>query len=182
MTGMARKARLVTTLATFLVLAAAAYAQTGFLIFTQGQQAIDGYFEGGKLKQEHLDKMNAQLKEVPKELVSLFGNNRINIYVTLDDGSTTSYYTATTGGRVAEVLKGTKDDADLEVRLPESTIDRIALSKDPVGEFLGAMGDGEIKYRGLTPEGEAKGIIVNITTMVAGFFNGLFDFIAGLFK
>ncbi len=153
---------------------------TGFMVLTQSKQALEGYFEGGALKQIYIDQMNAQAGQVPGQIASLFGNNKINIHITLDDGSVMGYYAETRDAKVSQVLEGTKAGADLEIRLSEGTIDRIALSKAPVDEFLKAMGSGEIKYRGLTPEGEAKGLIVNVTTAVVGFFKGLFDFISGL--
>lgn len=155
---------------------------TGFMVLTQNRQAMDSFFEGGALKAQYLEQMNAQMGRAPAQITSLFGNNKINLRITLDDGSGADYYFSTHGGKAAEVLQGAKADADLEIRLSEATIDRIALSKDPIDEFLKAMGSGEIKYTGLTPEGETKGLIVNVTTSVARFFKGILDFFASLFK
>ncbi|GEM_PF-5424456 len=155
---------------------------TGFMILSKNKQLADSYFEGGRLKAQYIEQMNAQIGKAPPQLTSLFGNNKINIYLTLDDGADSIYYVNTQGGKVIKVLQGAKSDADLEIKAAEKTIDRIALSKDPVGEFLKAMGSGEIKYTGLTPEGETKGLIVNVMTGVASFFKGILDFLSSLFK
>ena len=177
--------KIISVLALGIVLLLGGFAASepaGFVVFTQNKAAIDGLFEGGKLSQKYIDQMNEQAGQVPRPLVSLFGNNKINLHITADDGSVSSYYMSTESGKIVEVLKGTKGDADLEVRATEAALDKIANAKDPADAFLKAMGpSGGIKYTGLTPEGETKGLIVNVVTTVAGFFKGILDFFAGLF-
>ena len=101
----------------------------GFMVLSQNKDKADLYFENGKLKQQVLGQINAQAAKAPKELTALFGNNKINVKITLDNGSTASYFVRTNGGKVAEVLQGTRNDADLEVKVKESTIDRVSKSK-----------------------------------------------------
>ena len=155
---------------------------TGFVVLTQGKSQIESFFEGGKLKQQTVDEINVQLESAPEQLVSLFGNNRVNLYVALDDGSVMDYYIRTEGEKVVEVLQDSKGDADLEVRLGENTIDRIIESSDPLDVFLKAMNSGEKKYTGLTPEGETKGALVRVISMLADFFKGIIEFISKFLK
>ncbi|VVB99150.1 Uncharacterised protein [uncultured archaeon] len=160
----------------------ASAAPTGFFVLTQSKDAINAYFDNGKLKQGVVDQINEQLNAAPKELLSVFGNNKINFAITLDDNSQMDYYAHTVNGKVAEIFQGKKNEADLEVRLNEATIDRIVLSKEPLNEFLNAVSSGEIKYIGLTPEGEAKGAVMNIATAIMNFLKGIVDFFSRFIK
>lgn len=166
----------------FALAAIVAAEPTGLAVLTQNKALADSFFENGKLKQVYVDQINEQLKAAPPELLNLFGNNKINAYITLDDGSVLSYYVKTENGKISEVLQGTKDDADLEIRVSEGTIEKIAQSKDPIDSSLKALTSGEIKYRGLTPEGETKGMVVNVVTTVAGIFKGIVEFFSSLFS
>ncbi|PIN85142.1 MAG: hypothetical protein COV47_03770 [Candidatus Diapherotrites archaeon CG11_big_fil_rev_8_21_14_0_20_37_9] len=154
---------------------------TGFALLTGNHNLIDAYFDNGKLKQPVVDEINENLEGVPDQLFSFFGSDKINIYVTYTDGSVHDYWALTQDNLLVELHQGTKEDATIEIRINEKTVDRLFLSKKPFSEFLTAMNSGEIKYKGLNFEGKVKETTVGVTTTVVGAVVNVWDFFTGLF-
>lgn len=158
-------------------------AVSPLVVLSKNKWAADLYFtEGGELKQEVLSKMNAQADKVPAELLAIFANKKLNIYVILDDGSVMEFYARTGAKSVDAVAKGVRQGADIEIRLSEPTVDRIYNSKDPVPEIVKAISSGEINYKGLTTEGQISSTAVNAGAGLFSFIDGVINFIKSFFK
>ncbi len=156
--------------------------KSGFVILTQNKSEINSYFESGKMKQEKINEINSQIKNVPEQLFELFGGDTINIYITFDDGSVEEYWAVTEKNKLKELYTGINTSANVEIKLRELTVDRIVNSKNPLQRFLSAMNSGEIEYNGLDNEGKLKELTVSVTTGVMGFFTGAIGFVAELFS
>ena len=154
----------------------------GFVLLIKNSDLIDSYFENGKLNQEVIDAINSQIDNVPEQLFELFGDNKINFYVKFDDGSTNGFFAITKKNKLEELFSGTNNLADIEIKLKESTIDRIILSKNPFEEFINAKNSREIEINGLTIGGHIKTAVVGVTTTILGVVNGVAGFFGGFFN
>ncbi|HIH09859.1 MAG TPA: hypothetical protein HA254_04270 [Candidatus Diapherotrites archaeon] len=151
----------------------AAQDPTGNVILTQNKALIDSSFENGKLKQPVVDGINSRLGSVPEGILALFGNSRTNVYVEFDDATVQSYWAIMKNNRLKEVASGARGEADAEIKVKESTIERISFSADPVSEFTAAINSGEITYNGLSPQGQVQGIFVRVSSVIFDILNKL---------
>jgi len=172
---------IVVALGIILVLPSGQTNSTGLVLLMQNKETIDSYFTDGKLNQNILDEINKNAENVPEQLFSLFGNNKINMYVEFEDGSVNEYWAQTEKNKVTEVRQGARSLADIEIKIKETTINKLALSEEPFDEFLDAMNSGEIEYKGLTFEGTIKSATVSVTTTLVGIAKGIADFFSGIF-
>ena len=161
-----------------MVLLPMVQANISWLIFlTQNKDQIDSYFESGRIKEETRELINSNSENLPPEVLSIFVDNKLNIHIEFDDGSIQEYYAVTQEGKILQLLQGSSEEADNEIIVKESTVDRIVESGDPITELINAMNAGEIKYNGLTLGGMVKSSVVGFGSFIAGiigFFVGLF--------
>lgn len=157
----------------------ASAGQTGFAVLTESRDQFDAQFTDGKLNQEVVDQINVQMRDAPAPALILFGKNKANVYMTYDDGTVRSYWIWTQNNLVNEISLGARSDADTEVRVNESTVDRIVNSANPFNELVNALSSGEIQYNGLTASGQMSGIIVSIAAKIIGVILGLLHFFTG---
>ncbi|MFH1391484.1 MAG: hypothetical protein ABIH20_04200, partial [Candidatus Diapherotrites archaeon] len=151
----------------------------GFFLLTQNQEVIDSYFVNDKLNEEVIHEINENLDNVPEQLFELFGDNKLNIYVEFDDGSTKDYWAKTANGKLVQLFKDARSNVDIEIFLKKSTIDRLVSSSDPFDEFIKAMNSSEIKTEAKTVNGHIKSASVGVTTTVIGAVSGIIGFFSG---
>ncbi len=154
---------------------------SGFAVLAHDRQSVDSYFENGDLKPEYVNLINLNTKNVPDQLFEMFGSDKINIYITYNDGTTQDYYAITEKNRLKELRKGARNDAAIEIRFAEKTISRLMDSEKSFDDFIEAMNSGEIKYKGLNIGGSIKQASVNVSTNVIGIISKAVNFFAGLF-
>ena len=163
-----------------LFLAGTAFsASSGLVVLSQHKEEANSIFENGEIKGELLSKINSNMDRVPEPVFMLFGNKRINAYIELDDGSIVEYFVKVGEKTVETIAQGARTQADLEVRVKESTIERIASSQDPVSELTAAISSGEITYKGLTIGGSINSFLVNLAASLFGVLEGLLKFFSG---
>jgi len=144
---------------------------------------LDNYFDNNNyLKKEILSKINEQTGKVPNELLLIFANKKINIYITMVGGSIKEFYAKTNSKTFDEISKGSRKDVDLEVRLDESTLLKIYNSEEPISELAKAISSGEISYKGVTNEGKINSATINIVAGLLSFIDEIKNFILGFFK
>jgi len=151
----------------------------GFFLLTQNKELIDSYFVNDKLNEEVIHEINENLDNVPEQLFGLFGDNKMNIYVEFDDGSIQDYWAHTEKNKLVQLFKGERNNADIEVKLKESTVNKIVTAEDPFEEFINAKNSGEIETNGLTIGGHLKNVAVGVTTTIVGVANGIVGFFGG---
>jgi len=172
---------IVISIGLVLVLPTGQANTNGLVLLLSNKDTIDSYFIEDRLKEEIIQEINYNISNVPEQLFELFGNNKINIFVTYDDESVGDFWVHTEGNRVVDFRKGARTQADIELRINENTIFRILESDDPFNEFLEAMNSGEIEHKGLTLGGTITSVTVGITTTVLGVVNAVVNFFGGLF-
>jgi hypothetical protein len=144
---------------------------------------LDNYFDNNNhLKKEILSTINEQTSKVPNELILIFANKKINVYITSDEGLVKEFYAKTNNKTFDEISKGARMDADLEVRLNEATLLKIYNSKEPISELVKSISSGEIKYNGITNEGKINSTTINIVAGLLSFIDEIKNFIFGFFK
>jgi len=151
---------------------------TGFAsILTAKDFEDSGNFDSeGSLKQEYVNQINENIGGVPEYIFKLFGSDKINIYVELNDGSTSIYNVTTEANKVVQLSKGENKNATINVEISEKVIEDIMGSETPLNEFLGAFNSGKIKYSGSGVEGKVKETGVGITVGIMGAINGIISF------
>lgn len=161
-----------------LILAASVFASvsTAFVFLTQNKEAVANLFEEGKLKESQIELINSQLGNAPDTLTGIFSNKKINVYITLDSGEINSYYAETGDKKVNAVYLGERNEADLEVKAKEITIDEIVKSDRPAKALADAIGSGEIEYNGLTAEGKTNSAIVSVGSSIYSFISTIAGF------
>jgi len=172
---------LILALAVVLFMPAGRANTNGFVLLTKNQELIDSYFINDKLNEEIIHEINENLDNVPEQLFELFGDNKLNIYVEFDDGSTKDYWAKTANGKLVQLFKDARSNADIEIFLEESTIDRLVSSPNPFDEFINAMNSGEIKTQAKTVNGHIKSASVGVTTTIIGAAFGVIGFFGNLF-
>ena len=78
-----------------------------------------------------------------------FGNERMNIYITREDGSMLNFSINITNAGIAEFKKGEIENPTIKVHTTEQALRSIIDSPDSRGALLEALRDGEIKYEGV---------------------------------
>jgi hypothetical protein len=157
---------------------------TGFASIITAKDAANSneFFDAtGNLKQEYISEINQNIGGVPEYIFKLFGSDNINIYVELNDGSTSVYNVTTQQNKVVQLGKGINEKANIEVRLSENVIEGIINSKEPLKEFLDAFNSGKIKYKGIGVEGKVKETGVGVTVGILGAINGIISFFGQMF-
>ena len=157
---------------------------TGFAsIITVKEVAESGQFfdEKGKLRVDYINQINQNLDGVPEYLFKLFGSDNINIYVGLNDGSTSTFNVTTQSNKIVQLSKGTNPEANIKIELGEQVIQDILDSDAPLDEFLNAFNSGKIKYSGAGIEGKVKETGVGVTVGIIGLINGIISFLLSIF-
>jgi hypothetical protein len=106
---------------------------------------------------------NQQVDSVPRIIITLFGNERINVYLT-GCSSDCEIGLVTSDGRAVELRKGEISDPTMRVWMEESLLERILDSHDARGDFITALNNGDIKVEGV---GILKKIKLTLVKLVA---------------
>ncbi len=94
---------------------------------------------------------NENIDQVPAFVSLIFGNQRINLYIS-ENGSETVIGVQTDGTKITELSKEPFDEPTMSVYIARSLIDEGLAAKhtDPVSVFTDAWNNGEIKYEAHT--------------------------------
>ena len=111
---------------------------------------------------------------IPAPVKQLFGNETINVFVAMSDGSTETVGIKTKNEKLEEIEYGGFENETLHVFVSEETIREILVSDDPMDAVMTALKNGKIAYQGVGLASAAKfGIL--------GFLQGILAFFASLF-
>ena len=91
----------------------------------------------------------------PEIIRWVFGNERVNIYITLDNGSVLNF-NSNIRGDMAELKTGKNPDPTINVYTSEHTLQSIVNSPDSFDAFWTALRAGDIKYEGVGIVNEGK--------------------------
>ncbi|MBD3310536.1 hypothetical protein GF351_04915 [Candidatus Woesearchaeota archaeon] len=125
------------------------------------------------------DDLEHDLKEVdisglPKPMVNLVGNERINIYIKMDDTSVVAAGIVTKEGRIESFQKNELENPTLKVFTSEYTIRNIKESQDPLKAAQQAIREQEIRYEPVGLGNKIKYGTVGTVMRVFGWVQSLF--------
>ncbi len=90
-----------------------------------------------------------QGKELPGFAAAIFGTERINVYISSDDGDLEFVSLVTEDKKIKSVQEGQSEDATLNLYISEETIKKIDDSQDVVGAAQKALESKEITYEAI---------------------------------
>lgn len=117
---------------------------------------------------------NKNSGKMPSFVRTLFGNERINAQITLNNGTVVLIGGVTENGKIIEAKEGGIGNPTMEVFVSESALNEIQSSKDPTGAFKGALDSKRLSYRGVSTGAKIKLSIVSIAARAYFFLRGLF--------
>lgn len=114
------------------------------------------------------EQFNLNLDQVPRFVKSMFGNERMNIFINTGEGER-EFYVVTKKGSILELKEGSLDDPSLDMWSDQETIDRISESENPTTELRSALKSKEIRY-------ETHAVPTKIRMGLARFSFGVYSF------
>lgn len=93
------------------------------------------------------DSYNENIGKVPGFIKTMFGNERINAALTLENGSIESFGIITKKGKVVSIQKGFIDNPSLFVKTDETTINRFLESSNQVAYIRNALNTKAIDFQ-----------------------------------
>jgi hypothetical protein len=108
---------------------------------------------------------NQKVDNVPRIIITLFGNERVNVFLTgcavdCEIGLVTS------DGRAVELKKGEVGDPTMKAWMEESLLKRIMDSHDARGDFITALNNGDIRVEGVGIFKKIKLILVKLAARI----------------
>lgn len=122
----------------------------------------------------HLDELkleyNNQIDRVPNYAKTIFGNERIIVYITRLDGSRVVLSAETKNGELLTLTTNSFSNYTMEVRVSEKTIDDIESAPKPADRLMAALTQKEIDYKALRFSTSAKIWFSRIFLRIYGLF------------
>jgi ribosomal protein L25 (general stress protein Ctc) len=109
--------------------------------------------------------------EIPPLILQLFGNETVNIFIDMDDGTTETVGVKTVNGRLEGIVYGGYASPTLHVFVSEQTVREIAYSESPIETGVAALETGKIKYQGV-------GLFNFIRFSFVGIFQSIMRFLS----
>jgi len=131
--------------------------------------------EKGKPTQETLgliEKANEYSEKVPDSIKAVFGSERINAEIELENGEKERIGIELRNGKIKALQKGYLKNATIEAKTDEETIQRIIGAEDKAKELKKALDDESIKYKPI-------GTISTLKITITKFLYDAFSFITG---
>ena len=152
------------------------YRIVGLVISTGGidQRTFEpeGFEEADKEKplfellREYVPVYNENVDNLPGFIKRISGNERINLEIVLENGSTLRIGVVTEDGRITEFSKGRISEPTVKAWTGEEVARRIINSEDPMSTGINALKMGEIKYSGVGFRKSLKVFAVKIVIKV----------------
>ncbi|MBO8174509.1 MAG: hypothetical protein H0Z18_04560 [Thermococcus sp.] len=101
------------------------------------------------LLKKYIPVYNENADKLPEFIKRIVGNERINLEITLENGSVLNIGVITKNGRVTEFSKGKISEPTMRAWTSEDVARRIIDSEDPVTTGINALKMGDIKYSGV---------------------------------
>ena len=128
--------------------------------------------------QNYVDQYNQRIdgaSELVKSLlIGLLGNERIDVNISMSDGSVYSVGFETKDARITKTDAGGVQDPTIIVAVTEGAIERIKSSNDPVGAFQTEMSYGQVNIEGTNLVTKLKLSAVLSSLPVLKFFSSIF--------
>jgi hypothetical protein len=133
----------------------------------------DALFDQEKIK-EFVDSYNNKTDKVPLILKGLLGNERVNIKISLSNGSILRIGYETKNARIIRVVDGGLSNPTINVIATQNAIDRIDNSKDPIETFQKERDLGRVSIEGQNMASKIMLDAVLSSTSALRFFYNIF--------
>ena len=159
----------IIALISITLLASNGFAAMSFDLSTN--QLMDLLFtstgEAKPILQQQIQKANTYVHEVPQFIRDIFGNERINVYITDVSGKVINLGAITENTRIKEIKGKLIENPSLNVFGDETTIKGILNSENRIQEFQDALREGKIRYEGI-------GFLSSIKFGIISFFQSIY--------
>lgn len=118
-----------------------------------------------------MEEYNKNIEYVPGFIKTIFGNERINLEVSLENGSKREYGILTEKGTIISVEKQYLEDPTLNAKISEATINKLLQAEDQVGALKEALDNKEIGYEAVKVKTKVKTFFARIALKVFGWFS-----------
>jgi hypothetical protein len=126
----------------------------------------------GEILMDNIDLITKDIegKELPNFLTFIIKNEKINGYITLNNGEIATLNVIIEDGVITKLEEGESEESTLEVRTNEKTITKIISSENPGLELKKAMDDGNINYKAIGITNQIKVGVLNIVYKIFNWF------------
>lgn len=124
--------------------------------------------------EKYVDIYNDKVSGAPDILKNLLGNEKIDISVTMSNGSVLRVGLETDNGAISQVIKGEVENPTIVVVTTESAISAVTGSSDPISAFQKQMDMGQVRIEGENLVTRMKLNAVLSSTSVLKFFANIF--------
>ncbi|MDP3990547.1 MAG: right-handed parallel beta-helix repeat-containing protein [archaeon] len=111
-------------------------------------------------------------QKLPGPLKVIFGNEKVNLYVTLINGGEKSLGIIIVDGVIKDVQTNSLDDQTMNVWVKELTLKNIVESKKPLLTLQSALDNEEIRYEAVSVFGKFKTGVASLVINVISLFDG----------
>ena len=119
---------------------------------------------------ELIEKANEYSGKVPGSLKAVFGGEKINAEIELENGEKEKIGIELKNGKIKALQKGFLKNATIEAKTDEATVQKIIRAEDKVKELKNALDDGSISYKPI-------GIISTAKITITKFLYEAFKFL-----
>lgn len=109
-------------------------------------------------------------QDLPQLLSTLFGDERINLQLTKDDGEKFIIGIVTENDKIKSLEPMEVKDPTMNIHTTQKVVEEIMTSDNPLGEINKAAKEGKLVYRAVGFKNKIKFFFVSIITKVAGLF------------
>ena len=124
--------------------------------------------------QKHIDSYNRNIDRAPEILKTILGDERINLEVSRDNGSTFRVGLDMKMARINKTIEGGWEKPTITINTSEETINNIRLSKEPIVAFEKERDAGRITFQANDLIARAKLMAVLSSTPVLQFGYDIF--------
>jgi hypothetical protein len=128
--------------------------------------------------QNYVGQYNTRLDVAPELvkglLTGLLGSERIDLNISMNDGSIFSVGFETKDARISKTVMGGIQNPTIIVTATEGAVERIKKSDDPVAAFQGEMNYGQVTAEGTTLPTKLKLSAILSSLPVIKFFSSIF--------
>jgi hypothetical protein len=124
--------------------------------------------------EKYVNIYNDKVSGAPEILKSLLGSEKVDVSITMNNGSVLQVGLETDNGAISQMIEGGVEDPTIVVVTTESAITAVTGSADPIGAFQQQMEMGQVRIEGQNLVTRMKLNAVLSSTSVLKFFSGIF--------
>ena len=109
--------------------------------------------------------------EAPGFFKALFGEEKINLHITLDDGEVLVVGISMENSKITTIKDVALESPTLNAYAGEEVMDKILYSEDPFSELKKGLDNDEVTYKATTIKSKVKYGVAGLLATVVGWFS-----------